>query len=177
MTLVDRIDDFGRTGWIAVTVLSFVMFWPLGLIILGFLYGSGRMGCWHNHGDRWQGDGWRGDRWQRKVDRMQRGFDRMQEGLSRMQAAAERFRSGWQGSRDQGPGYQSSGYQPSGPSGNRAFDEYRTETLRRLEDEQREFMEFLERLRHAKDKAEFDQFMAERRAMRDVTPPPPPTQQ
>ena len=52
------------------------------------------------------------------------------------------------------------GYRSS--SGNRAFDEYRDETLRRLEEEQREFMEFLDRLRHAKDKAEFDQFMADR---------------
>jgi hypothetical protein len=48
-------------------------------------------------------------------------------------------------------------------SGNRAFDEYRTDTLKRLEDEQREFRDFLARLRQAKDKAEFDQFMAERR--------------
>ena len=48
-------------------------------------------------------------------------------------------------------------------SGNRAFDEYRSETLRRLEDEQREFHDFLDRLRMAKDKAEFDQFMADRR--------------
>ena len=48
-------------------------------------------------------------------------------------------------------------------SGNQAFDEYRTEALKRLEDEQREFREFLERLRQAKDKTEFDQFMAERR--------------
>jgi hypothetical protein len=48
-------------------------------------------------------------------------------------------------------------------SGNRAFDEYRAETLRRLEEEQREFVDYLERLRQAKDKAEFDQFMAERR--------------
>jgi hypothetical protein len=54
-----------------------------------------------------------------------------------------------------------------GSSGNRAFDEYRDETLRRLEEEQREFAAFLERLRFAKDKAEFDQFMAERR-----NPPP-----
>ena len=53
------------------------------------------------------------------------------------------------------------GYRAS--SGNRAFDEYRAETLRRLEEEQREFIAFLDRLRHAKDKAEFDQFMAERR--------------
>ena len=49
------------------------------------------------------------------------------------------------------------------PSGNRAFDEYREETLRRLEEEQKEFQEYLERLRQARDKAEFDQFMNERR--------------
>ena len=170
MTLVDRIDDFGRGGWIAITVLSFVMFWPLGLVMLGFLYGSGRMGCWQRNTD-WHSDGWRQDRWQRKMDKMQRGFERMQEGLSRAQATAERWRNGWQ----QQPSYQAAGAQPS--SGNHAFDEYRAETMRRLEEEQREFLAFLERLRHAKDKAEFDQFMAERRNMRDVTPPPPPPQQ
>jgi hypothetical protein len=61
----------------------------------------------------------------------------------------------------------------SGPSsGNRAFDEYRNETLRRLEEEQREFRDFLDRLRFAKDKTEFDQFMAERRN-RSENPPPP----
>ena len=49
-------------------------------------------------------------------------------------------------------------------SGNRTFDEYRTETLRRLEQEQRDFQDFLARLRMAKDKAEFDQFMASREA-------------
>jgi len=53
-------------------------------------------------------------------------------------------------------------WQPSRSSGNRAFDEYREETLRRLEEEQREFRDFLARLRMAKDKAEFDQFIAER---------------
>ena len=53
--------------------------------------------------------------------------------------------------------------QHAGPSsGNHAFDEYREETLRRLEEEQEAFKAFLERLRHAKDKAQFDQFMAER---------------
>jgi Protein of unknown function (DUF2852) len=36
-----------------------------------------------------------------------------------------------------------------------------------LEDEEREFQEFLTRLRMAKDKAEFDQFMAERRTRSD----------
>ncbi len=48
------------------------------------------------------------------------------------------------------------------PSGNAAFDEYREETLSRLEDEQKEFLGYLERLRQAKDKAEFDRFMADR---------------
>ena len=42
-------------------------------------------------------------------------------------------------------------------------DEYREDAIRRLEEEQREFREFLDRLRKAKDKQEFDQFMAERR--------------
>lgn len=81
-----------------------------------------------------------GERWQRRMQRMQRRMERMQ-------AAGERWGGG--------------GFRAS--SGNRAFDEYRAETLRRLEEEQREFKEFLDRLRHAKDKAEFDEFMAERR--------------
>ena len=48
------------------------------------------------------------------------------------------------------------------------FDEYRADTLRRLEEEQREFRDFLDRLRFAKDKTEFDQFMAERRNRPDA---------
>ncbi|MEY8882639.1 DUF2852 domain-containing protein [Donghicola sp. XS_ASV15] len=47
-------------------------------------------------------------------------------------------------------------------SGNTAFDAYKADTLRRLEDEQIAFESFLERLRDAKDKAEFDRFMDER---------------
>lgn len=47
-------------------------------------------------------------------------------------------------------------------SGNTAFDAYKSETLRRLEEEQDAFERFLNRLRDAKDKAEFDQFMDER---------------
>ncbi|MBY6047166.1 DUF2852 domain-containing protein [Vannielia litorea] len=47
-------------------------------------------------------------------------------------------------------------------SGNTAFDAYKAETLRRLEDEQDAFESFLERLRAAKDKQEFDAFMDDR---------------
>jgi Protein of unknown function (DUF2852) len=97
-----------------------------------------------------------------------------------------RARRAWQMSGDQGQsGWQSGpgGWAPfwknwCGPStqpssGNHAFDEYRAETLRRLEEEQKEFAAFLDRLRFAKDKAEFDQFMAERRQR----PPAPPQDQ
>ena len=59
----------------------------------------------------------------------------------------------------------------SGATGNQVFDEYREETLRRLEEEQRAFQAYLARLRAAKDRAEFDQFMAERRADPDAGQP------
>jgi hypothetical protein len=131
--LTAQLDDIGKPAWIALTVVTFILFWPLGLLLLGFLIGSGRMACWSHGG---------AERWQRRTERMER-----------MQAAAERWGN--------------CGYRTS--SGNRAFDEYRAEALRRLEQEQREFREFLDRLRHAKDKAEFDQFMDERRRRPDNT--------
>ncbi|PWG18237.1 DUF2852 domain-containing protein [Salibaculum griseiflavum] len=52
-------------------------------------------------------------------------------------------------------------------SGNTAFDAYKQDTLRRLEEEQQQFEDFLQRLREAKDKAEFDQFMEDRAKRRD----------
>jgi hypothetical protein len=75
--------------------------------------------------------------------------------------------------RARGRWYGPSGWRQPESSGNHAFDEYRTETLRRLEEEQKEFLEFLERLRQAKDKAEFDQFMADR-GRRSAGPGPQP---
>ena len=131
--LAAQLDEIGKPAWIALTVVSFILFWPLGLLVLGFLIGSGRMACWRHGGT---------DRWQHRMERMQRRMERMQ-------GAAERWGCG-------GSTYRAS-------SGNYAFDEYRAETLRRLEEEQREFIAFLDRLRHAKDKEEFDQFMAEHR--------------
>ena len=49
-----------------------------------------------------------------------------------------------------------------GSTCNSAFDAYKADTLKRLEDEQRAFEGFLGRLREAKDKTEFDAFMTER---------------
>lgn len=99
------------------------------------------------------GCGWHGSnedqrtRWERKMARLQDKIDR------------------WGGRRDRG--YATAAMTPSG---NRAFDEYRSETLKRLEEEAQEFKSFLERLRLAKDKAEFDQFMTDRRNRPNETP-------
>ena len=121
MPLVAKLDELGKPAWIALVILAFCVAWPLGLAVLAFGIGSGRMGCWKGHDmSRWGRGG---------------------------------------GTRGPGVWWQP----PQRTSGNRAFDEYRTETLRRLEDEQREFHDFLDRLRMAKDKSEFDQFMTERR--------------
>jgi hypothetical protein len=150
------LDDFGKPAWIGLMIVSFVLFPPAGLVVLGFLIGSGRlMGCWTEA---------RGERWQRRMERMQQ---RMQE-ASRWRDFAGNFARGpWSAS-----AWTSSS--SHGGSGNRAFDEYRNETLRRLEEEERQFKEFLDRLRQAKDKAEFDQFMAEMRGRRPEGPMPQP---
>ncbi|HYI88445.1 MAG TPA: DUF2852 domain-containing protein [Beijerinckiaceae bacterium] len=59
---------------------------------------------------------------------------------------------------------------PFGGTGNAAFDEYRRDELRRLEEERRRldeeakaFAAFVEELKRAKDREEFDAFMARRR--------------
>ena len=54
MELPAKLDDYGKPAWITVMVLSFIVFWPLGLFILGYLLWSGRMGCWkHGGAGRW----------------------------------------------------------------------------------------------------------------------------
>ena len=127
-----------RPAWIAAMILGFMFWWPVGLALLFYLIGSGRMGCrsYRRQGAGWESTGWTWP-W-----------------------------SGWENWCST-----SNASRQTASSGNRAFDEYRAETLRRLEEEQKEFGAFLDRLRFAKDKAEFDQFMAERRQR----PPSPDT--
>ena len=144
MPIAAKLDEFGKPAWIALMILGFMAWWPLGLVVLAFIIGSGRMSC-SRHGM---------NRWERKMQRMQEKMDRVRSKM-------DNFGGGdWWGT------------PPS--SGNRAFDDYRQETLRRLEDEQREFKEFLERLRFAKDRDEFDQFMTDRRN-RPNDPKPQPS--
>lgn len=115
MELVQTLDDYGKPAWIALMVVSFIVFWPIGLAILFYLIWSGRMGC-------------KSHDWKRKAEK-------------KWHRARTAFRS----------------------TGNAAFDEYREETLKRLEEEAEEFHAFLSRLRAARDKVEFDQFMDERK--------------
>lgn len=100
------LDARGRWAWIAAMVAGFILVWPVGLAILGYMIWSGKMGCSHR--------------------RMRRNA--------------------------------------YAPTGNTAFDDYRRATLERLEEEREAFGGFMEKLRRARDKAEFDQFMTERKA-------------
>ena len=132
--LVAKLDGYGLAGWLTLMVVSFVVFWPIGLAVLGYLIWSGRMSF-----------GWSGQRsgWQERV-------------AGKFNAARERFEG------------EVKGFAGSHSTHNSAFAEYRQAALRRLEDEEREFRTFLNRLRQAKDKAEFDQFMADRRNRPDA---------
>lgn len=141
--LMERLDDIPKPAWIALLVVSFILFWPIGLALLIYLKWSGRMFC-SRHG--------RYGHWYGPEDR-----SGGREAREEWRAWKRRHRWGAQG------------------SGNVAFDEYREETLRKLDEEQREFRDFLDRLRAAKDRAEFDQFMNERRNRPPAAEPPAPT--
>ena len=137
MAILETLDGYGKPAWIALMIVSFIVFWPLGLFILLYMIGSGRMGCW-NKG--------------KVAAYKSRGF-----GFGGLAGSCG------------GPGRWYRAGKMASSSGNSAFDEYREATLKRLEEEQEEFHAFLDKLRQARDKAEFDQFMADRAKRADVT--------
>jgi hypothetical protein len=114
---------------VALMVLGFVLFWPLGLAMLAYI-------LW---GEYFGGSAERAQNW------VSRQHECMREGKYRR------------------------GFRRHEMSGNRAFDDYRERELkrldeerRRLEEEREEFAEFLRNLHMARDREEFDRFMAER---------------
>src|ERR1700761_5782614 len=109
--LTAKLDEYGRGAWIALLILGFCVWWPIGLALLAFMMFSGRMRCGPNGPGRWH---------------------------NAPSGGAGRGGCGWGGGF--GGGWRQA------PSGNRAFDEYRAETLKRLEEEQKEFVDYLERL-------------------------------
>ena len=149
--------DFGPGEWASVTgrrrgcgasrwtafeimamVLGFIVFWPIGLAILGYKF------------------------WQRKNggdDLQTFATSKWREARGAMAGAPWAQGGPWAGSRFTGA-----------TSGNAAFDEWKAAELARLEQERRkleeahrEFAEYMDNVRKAKDREEFDRFMNERR--------------
>jgi hypothetical protein len=125
-------------GWsppeLLAMILGFVIFWPIGLAILAFK-------IWQHK------SGYRGDM--------------TSAAQEKWREARSAFRSGPWGA----PGF------GGRSSGNMAFDEWRAaeiarldEERRKLEEAHREFSTFVENIRRAKDREEFERFMNERRS-------------
>ena len=124
---------------IVAMVLGFIVFWPIGLAILGYKFWQSRNG----------------------------GPDLQTLAANKWQDA--RAMMGSNSSWGCGAMKRASGF--TSASGNAAFDEWRTAELARLDEERRkldearrEFAEYVDAIRRAKDREEFERFMAERRA-------------
>ena len=125
---------------IIAMILGFVVFWPIGLAILGYKFWQSRYGG---------------------PDLQTLAADKWQDARAMMSS-----NSGWAC----GAARRASRFYAA-PTGNAAFDEWRTAELarldeerRKLDDAQREFAEYVDAIRRAKDREEFERFMAERRA-------------
>ena len=128
---------FATSRWTAfelvAMILGFIVFWPIGLAILGYKF------------------------WQHKTGG---------EDLQTFAAAKWReARRAW----DDALWRRAGGFRAAS-SGNAAFDEWKAAELarlekerRKLEDAAREFSEFLDNVRRARDREEFERFIKERR--------------
>ncbi|WP_395664303.1 DUF2852 domain-containing protein [Methylocella sp.] len=129
-------------GWkpleIAAAVFGFMLYWPLGVGVIGFKFWQKRSGY---RGDLFS---FAREKWDGAVN------------FRWSSVGSSNFSRGWSAMHS---------------SGNQAFDDWRDAELARLEEErrklvaaEREFVEFMENLRRARDREEFDRFMQERRA-------------
>ncbi len=123
---------------IALMVLGFVVWWPLGLAMLAYILWGEVFG---GSADKAQGFVNRAKAWK----------------MENCGPNGHAYRGHWRNS----------------ASGNAAFDDYRAEQLRRLEEERKRldeeigaFHEYMANLRKAKDREEFDRFMRERNGNR-----------
>jgi hypothetical protein len=133
-------SPWSRGRWTPVeliaTVLGFMVFWPIGLAVLGYKYWQSKMG----------------------------GPDLQ----TVAQGAFSNARSAVRGFQQTSGSNWARGFTTS--TGNAAFDEWKSAELsrleaerRRLEDAHKEFADWMETVRKAKDREEFDRFMNERR--------------
>ena len=135
---------------IALMVLGFITFWPLGLLVLGYI-------MW-------------GEKFGGSPEKAQAYFNKGKSWCTSNKGAHR----AWSNNRSYG----------MNTSGNAAFDEYRSEQLRRLEEERARldaeidaFHEYMANLNKAKDREEFDRFMNERRGSRQGYTEPANTDQ
>lgn len=117
---------------IALMILGFIVFWPLGLAMLAYI-------LW---GEKFGGSADKAEQWMKSKKHWAKHNCRNRGGFSRS-------------------------------SGNAAFDDYRQEQMRRLDEERRrldeeidEFEDYMRNLRMARDREEFDRFMQDRKNRR-----------
>lgn len=122
---------------IALMVMGFIIFWPIGLAVLAYI-------LW-------------GEKFGGSPEKAQAYFNKGRE---------------WCAPRHRHHGWHHNRY-ASTSSGNAAFDDYRAEQLKRLDEERARldaeieaFHEYMANLNKAKDREEFDRFMNERRGSR-----------
>jgi uncharacterized protein DUF2852 len=130
---------------IIAMVLGFIVFWPIGLAILGYKFWQSRNGG---------------------PDLQTLATNKWQDARTMMSSNAS-----WGSSWGCGGAMRRANRYYAASTGNAAFDEWRTAELARLDEErrkldeaQREFAEYVDAIRRAKDREEFDRFMNERRA-------------
>ncbi len=118
---------------VGAVIGSFVVFWPLGLVALFVKMKKGEL--WN--------------------------------GASEMKAPWSGEWSSWK--KPEGFGDFGNKWKHSGTSGNQAFDDYRRAELeklevmrRKLDEDRKAFDDFVTKLRHAKDREDFERFMSER---------------
>lgn len=131
---------------IALMVMGFIIFWPLGLAVLGYI-------IW-------------GEKFGGSQEKAQAYFDKGKAWCTSNKGQHRNHRNRSYGMTS---------------SGNAAFDDYRAEQLRRLDEERARldaeidaFHEYMANLNKAKDREEFDRFMNERRGSRQGYSDPKP---
>ncbi|MCX5520960.1 DUF2852 domain-containing protein [Kaistia defluvii] len=137
-----------RPGWtpltIALMVLGFFVFWPLGLAMLAYIIWGNRL-----------------PEFRRNAEGMRNDFKRSFSGC------------GWQSRRETSWGAYRSESGNSAFDAYRAAELKRLdEERRKLDEERAEFETFVQNLRRARDQEEFDRFAAERAAARRNQTPP-----
>ena len=133
---------------IALMVGGFILFWPIGLLVLGYI-------LW-------------GEKFGGSPEKAQAYFNKGKAWCSSNKGAHRN----WTSNRSYG----------MNTSGNAAFDDYRAEQLKRLDEERARldaeigaFQDYMANLNKAKDREEFDRFMNERRGSRQGYDQPKPT--